>query len=72
MSIRKRINLGMDMLKKKTTIICLAIVALTPWIIYDLIFYDVATARKLASFYASLATVIGVIWAIINVTNAGK
>jgi hypothetical protein len=48
----------------------LAIVALTPWIIYDLIFYDVATARKLASFYASLATVIGVIWAIINVTNA--
>ena len=38
--------------------------------IYYWIFCDAATARKTASFFASLATIIGVVWAIISVTNA--
>jgi hypothetical protein len=38
--------------------------------IYYWIFCDAATARKTATFFASLATIIGVVWAIISVTNA--
>jgi len=39
-------------------------------IIYHLVFCDTTTARAIVSFYASLATIIGVIWAIINVKKA--
>jgi hypothetical protein len=39
-------------------------------IIYHWIFCDAATVRQIASFYASVATIIGVIWAIKNVRNA--
>lgn len=46
------------------------LVCATALIIYHWIFCDAATVRKIASFYASLATIIGVIWAIISVTRA--
>ena len=39
-------------------------------IIYPWVFCDIAKGCKIASFYASVATIIGVIWAIINVRTA--
>ena len=39
-------------------------------IIYHWTFSDVATVRNIASFCASLATIIGVVWAIISVSSA--
>jgi hypothetical protein len=51
-------------------ILVLALALATALMIYHWVTSGVTTVREIASFYASVATIIGVIWAIINVRRA--
>ncbi len=66
-------------MKKKAVILITMLEKVLYWIIiplafvliiYHWLFSGATTGREIASFYASLATMIGVIWAIINVRRA--